>query len=143
MIARASSATLSRDAGEGVPQCTHMTNISGPDFITLLVSDLATSYKFYKETIGLPESPETQPNAHAFATKPCGLAVRQSPEKRKFDRPGQGIIVWLRSADASKLHDDLKNRGVPIVEELRKSPFGMIFSFRDPDGYVLTVHDGG
>ena len=30
-----------------------MTNISGPDFITLLVSDLEASHKFYKEKIGL------------------------------------------------------------------------------------------
>jgi catechol 2,3-dioxygenase-like lactoylglutathione lyase family enzyme len=51
-----------------------MTNISGPDFITLLVSDLEASYHFYKEKIGLNESSEKQPNAYAFTTKPCGLA---------------------------------------------------------------------
>ncbi len=120
-----------------------MTNISGLDFITLLVSNLETSYKFYKETLGLPDSSEKQPNAHAFSTKPCAFAIRQSPEGRKIENPGQGIIVWLRTADATALHDDLKKAGVPIVEGLRKSPFGMTFSFRDPDGYVLSVHDGG
>ena len=67
-----------------------MANISGPDFITILVSDLKASYSFYKEEIGLPESAE-----------------------------------------------------IPIVEELREGPFGMTFSFQDPDGYVMTVHDGG
>jgi hypothetical protein len=30
-----------------------MTDIAGPDFITLLVSKLEASYKFYKEQIGL------------------------------------------------------------------------------------------
>ncbi len=120
-----------------------MTDISGLDFITLLVSDLETSYKFYKEKLGLPESSERQPNAHAFATKPCAFAIRQSADGRKMENPGQGIIVWLRTSDATALHDDLKQTGVPIVEGLRMSPFGMTFSFRDPDGYVLTVHDGG
>ncbi len=120
-----------------------MTNISGPDFITLLVSDLETSYKFYKGKLGLTESAEKQPNAHAFSTKPCGLAIRQSADRRKIDHPGQGIIVWLYTSDATALHSDLKNAGVAIVEDLRKSPFGMTFSFEDPDGYVLTVHDGG
>jgi predicted enzyme related to lactoylglutathione lyase len=119
-----------------------VTNIAGPDFITFLVSDLEASYRFYKEKIGLNESAEKRPNAHAFTTKPCGLAIRQS-DKRKPERPGEGIILWLRSSDASILHDELKGRGVPIVEELRQSPFGMTFSFRDPDGYILTVHDGG
>ena len=120
-----------------------MTNISGPDFITLLVSDLEASYKFYKEKIGLTESPEKQPNAYAFATKPCAMAVRQSSDRIKIDNPGQGIIVWLRTSDATALHSDLKKQGVPIVDDLRKSPFGMTFSFRDPDGYIMAVHDGG
>jgi predicted enzyme related to lactoylglutathione lyase len=120
-----------------------MTNISGPDFVTILVSDLEESYKFYKEIIGLNESPERQPHAHSFATKPCGFAIRQSLDRHKIDNPGQGIIVWWHSSNATTLHADLKSRGVPIVEELRKSPFGMIFSFKDPDGYIITVHDGG
>ena len=120
-----------------------MTKISGPDFITLLVSDLDASYNFYKEKIGLDESSEKQPNAHAFATKPCGLAIRQSEDRANADSPGRGIIIWLRTPDATTLHRDLKSRGVPITENLRKSPFGMTFSFKDPDGYILAVHDGG
>lgn len=120
-----------------------MTNISGPDFITLRVSNLETSYKFYTEKIGLNESSEKQPNAHAFSTKPCGLAIRQSADQRKIDHPGQGIIIWLLTSDATALHKDLKDLEVPIVEDLRDSPFGMTFSFKDPDGYVISVHDGG
>ena len=120
-----------------------MTDISGPDFITLLVSNLEASYKFYKEQIGLNESSETLPNAHAFDTKPCGLAIRQSLDSRKVENPGQGIIIWLRTLDATSLHNELKERAVPIVADLRKSPFGMTFSFKDPDGYIMAVHDGG
>jgi predicted enzyme related to lactoylglutathione lyase len=118
-----------------------MTDITGPDFITLLVSNLEASYKFYKEQIGLNESSEKRPNAHAFSTKPCGLAIRQSIENRKIQNPGQRIIIWWLTSDASALHNDLKQRGVPIVDELRSGPFGMTFSFQDPDGYVMTVHD--
>lgn len=120
-----------------------MTDISGPDFITLLVSNLEASYKFYKEQIGLNESSEKQPNARAFDTNPCGLAIRQSPDGRKVANPGQGIIIWLRALDATYLHNELKGRAVPIVDDLRKSPFGMTFSFKDPDGYIMAVHDGG
>jgi predicted enzyme related to lactoylglutathione lyase len=119
-----------------------MAKISGPDFITILVSDLKASYEFYKEKIGLRESAEKRPNAHAFQTKPCGLAIRQSSDDRRIENPGQGIILWWRTSDATALHRDLKKRGVPIVEELREGPFGMTFSFQDPDGYIMTVHDG-
>ena len=121
----------------------NMTNVLGPDFITLMVSNLETSYKFYREKIGLNESPEKQPNAYAFDTKPCGLAIRQSPDGYKVENPGQGIIIWLRATNATSLHDELRERAVPIVADLRKSPFGMTFSFKDPDGYVIAIHDGG
>ena len=98
-----------------------MTNISGPDFITLLVSDLEASFRFYTEKIGLNESSEKRPNAHAFTTAPCGLAIRQSSDKRKAEHPRQGIIGWLLSSDASVLHDELKQRGVLIVEDFGRA----------------------
>lgn len=121
-----------------------MTTIDGPDFITLLVRDLERSHKFYRDQIKLPESTEKQPNAYAFHTRPCGLAIRESSHQPQINQiPGQGIIVWLHTSDATALFAELKERNVPIVEELQKSPFGMTFSFKDPDGYVLAVHDGG
>ena len=120
-----------------------MIEISGPDFITLIVNDLEASYNFYTQLIGLNESPEKQPNAYVFDTKPCGLAIRQSPDGHRVETPGQGIIIWLRTSDAASLHDELKGRGVFIIDDLRKSPFGMTFSFKDPDGFVIAVHDGG
>lgn len=120
-----------------------MTEIEGVDFVTLLVSDLASSYEFYKLKLGLTESDEKRPNAYAFSMKPVSMAIRHAPDRPRVDHPGQGIIVWLKTSDAAALHAEWKARGVPIVEELHSSPFGMTFSFRDPDGYVLGVHDGG
>jgi len=119
-----------------------MVSISGPDFITLIVSDLAVSRAFYRDKVGFRES-EARPNALAFVAHPCGLAIRQSPDGRKIESPGQGVTIWLRSSDASADYRELKQRGVQIVEPLREGPFGMTFSFGDPDGYILTVHDGG
>ena len=118
-----------------------MITISGPDFITLLVNNLETSYRFYKDQIGLPESSEKQPNAHAFATKPCGLAIRQSPQS--INNPGQGITIWLHATDATIMYNEMKKRKVPIFKDIQQSPFGMTFSFKDPDGYIMAVHDAG
>jgi predicted enzyme related to lactoylglutathione lyase len=120
-----------------------MTNISGLDFITILVSDLEATYKFYKEKLNLPDSTERQPNAHAFATRPCAFAIRQKLVDLKIEHPGQGILIWLRATDSTALYNELRAQSVPIVEDLRKSPFGMTFSFKDPNGYVISVHDGG
>jgi catechol 2,3-dioxygenase-like lactoylglutathione lyase family enzyme len=118
-----------------------MTEVSGPDFITLLVADLDASLRFYKDKIGLKASGEKLPHAHSFDTKPCGLAIRQSSEKVAI--PGQGVLIWLRTTDSAALCKTLKERAVPIVKDLQDGPFGKTFSFQDPDGHVLSVHDGG
>lgn len=121
-----------------------MPDLLGPDFITLLVRDLGASHKFYGELLGLPESAEKRPNAVAFATEPCGFAVRQAPEPSGMGpAPNQGIILWFRTSNAVALNTRLKERGVPITSALADGPFGKTFTFRDPDGYLITVHDGG
>ena len=117
--------------------------LSGPGFITLLVRDLEASRAFYKDKLGLAEASEVHPNAQAFLTEPCGFAIRLSPAGSAVSNPGAGIIIWWRSSDATALHEALQKRGVPIVGGLKQGPFGKTFSFRDPDGYVMTVHDGG
>ncbi len=121
-----------------------MPDLLGPDFITLLVRDLGASRRFYGELLGLPESAEKRPNAVAFATKPCGFAVRKAPEPSSLGPgPNQGIIVWFLTSDAVALNARLKERGVDITSALADGPFGKTFTFRDPDGYLITVHDGG
>lgn len=121
-----------------------MSDILGLDFITLLVRDLDASHHFYSEVLGLKESPEKQPNAFAFATQPCAFAIRKSPDAADSSSdPGQGVIIWFRTDDAVLLHTRLKEQAAPITKDLADNPFGKTFTFRDPDGYLITVHDGG
>ena len=121
-----------------------MPDLKGPDFITLLVRELETSRHFYADVIGLKTSPETRPNAVAFATQPIGFAIRKSPvDLDMLPELGKGVILWFRTDDATAFHDHLKASGVPITQDLAEGPFGKMFTFRDPDGYLITVHDGG
>lgn len=119
-----------------------MPDLKGPDFITLLVRKLETSRSFYLDVVGLKPSPEIRPNAVAFATQPIGFAIRQSQTDLEAV-PGQGVILWFRTDDAGALHNQLKEKGVAITQDLAEGPFGKMFTFRDPDGYLITVHDGG
>ena len=98
----------------------------------------------YSEVLGLKESPEKRPNAFAFATRPCGFAIRKSIDRDcPPPNPGQGVIIWFRSDDAASLYRVLKERAVPMTTELADGPFGKTFTLRDPDGYLITIHDGG
>ena len=107
--------------------------VTGPSFIALQVRDVAASAAFYEQRIGLRRSPGP-PNAVVFATEPIALAVREP-------RPGAGVALWLHADDAQSLHDDLAGAGVPVLAAPSDGPFGRQFTFADPDGYAVTVHD--
>ena len=121
-----------------------MSAIIGPDFITLLVADLERSRRFYVETLGFKPSPETRPNAVAFLAQPISFAIRQgSKDLKAGSQENGGIILWFKADSAQAICDRLKSFGVKIIQDLTQGPFGMMFTFCDPDGYQITVHDGG
>jgi predicted enzyme related to lactoylglutathione lyase len=121
-----------------------MPQLSGPDFITLLVREIEPSRHFYADVLGFKTSPENRPNAVAFLAKPINFAIRKSPpDFQSGARPGQGVMLWFSADDAAALQEQLKSKGVPITQPLADSPFGKTFTIRDPDGYLITVHDGG
>ncbi|MGO2861611.1 MAG: VOC family protein [Brevibacterium sp.] len=118
--------------------------VTGPDFVALQVRDLEKSAKFYETQIGLNRAPAGPPGAVVFATSPIPFAVREplpDVDLDAVDRPGTGVALWMSSDDAQELHDRLKEGGVEILRAPAPSPFGLTFTFVDPDGYAVTVHN--
>ena len=79
-----------------------------------------------------------------FATSPIAFAVREPApgvELDAVDQPGIGVAVWLHAPDAQAIHDALVADGRPIVAAPIDGPFGRTFTFADPDGYRITIHD--
>jgi predicted enzyme related to lactoylglutathione lyase len=122
-----------------------MSAISGPDFLALQVDDLESAAAFYEQKLGLERAPGSPPGAVVFATRPIPFAVREPLPGTDLagGDSGLGVAIWLRADDAQAIHDALAAADVAIVGEPADGPFGRTFSFRDPDGYVITVHDGG
>ncbi|GAB2721282.1 VOC family protein [Nocardia thraciensis] len=120
--------------------------VSGPDFIGLQVRDVAAAASFYEDRLGLRRAAVSPPGAVVFDTTPIPFAIRGPLPGVDLDaaapRPGLGIALWLQVDDASALHDALAAAGTPIVTEMADSPFGRHFAFADPEGYVITVHEG-
>ena len=60
---------------------------------------------------------------------------RRTPEEAK-DR--YSVLVWLNmgsSAEVDQLYSEWKERGVPIVEDVRTTPYNLReFTAQDPDG---------
>jgi predicted enzyme related to lactoylglutathione lyase len=119
--------------------------VTGPDFVALQVRDLERSATFYETHLGLRRAPISPPHAVVFATTPVPFAVREPLPGTDLDaahpRPGTGVALWLHADDAQVLHDALLTAGVPITAAPVDGPFGRTFTFTDPDGYALTVHD--
>ena len=113
--------------------------VTGPDFISLQVRDIERSAAFYEQYLGLQRRPGP-PHAVVFDTKPIAFAVRTAIAGPVPD-PGRGVALWLHAPDAQEIHDALAAGGVPIVSEPIDGPFGRTFTFADPDGYQVTLHD--
>ena len=118
--------------------------VTGPSFIALQVADLQRSAEFYETRLGLQRADNSPPHAVVFDTSPIAFAVREPLPG--FDPSavspwaGAGVVLWLAVDDAAEMHEDLANAGVPIVMAPSISPFGPMFTFRDPDGYAVTLH---
>lgn len=116
----------------------------GPDFIALQVRDVEAAAAFYEEQLGLRRAPVSPPGAVVFATEPVPFAVREplpGVDLDSVERPGLGVGLWFRTTDAQALHDRLHAAGIPIVKAPEDGPFGRMFTFVGPEGYVITTHD--
>ncbi|MEU3369203.1 VOC family protein [Streptomyces sp. NPDC006660] len=118
--------------------------IESPDFIALQVHDVEAAAAFCEQHLGLRRAEVSPPHAVVFATEPAFAVRALLPGVSLADgaRPGLGVVLWFRTSDAVRLHDQLVAAGVQIVEPLTDSPFGPKFSFEGPEGYVLTAHGG-
>ena len=119
------------------------TTTTGPDFVSFQVRDREASARFYEEKIGLTRLPASNPAATVFSAGGVAFAVRDPLPGVDLDaiaQLGAGIGVWFHNEDAAGLHARLLAAGVPVVQDPVEGPFGLQFSFRDPDGYVVTIH---
>jgi predicted enzyme related to lactoylglutathione lyase len=120
--------------------------VTGPDFISLQVRDLERSAAFYQQYLGLKRSDAGPPHAVVFDTKPIAFAVRDVVPGVDLDvvpQPGIGAGIWLHATDVQAIHDALVTAGRTIVSAPIDGPFGRTFTFADPDGYQITLHDRG
>jgi predicted enzyme related to lactoylglutathione lyase len=118
--------------------------VTGPDFISLQARDLSMSQAFYERYLGLVRSQAGPPHAVVFETTPIAFALRAlvpGTDLESVAQPGIGAAIWLHATDVQDIHDALVADGHAIVAPPIDGPFGRTFTFADPDGYQVTLHD--
>ncbi len=116
--------------------------IIGPSFLALQVTDMERSKAFYTEILGLEIDPKGPPHAYVFKTEPIAFAIRKPIlDLTASTKLGWGVAPWFSVKSVQELHDRLVSEDVKILAEILPGPFGIFFTFQDPDGYVLTAHE--
>ncbi|MET1053255.1 MAG: VOC family protein [Mycetocola sp.] len=118
--------------------------VTGPDFISLQARNLAASQAFYEQYLGLVRSQAGPPHAVVFDTTPIAFALREvvpGTDLASVSQPGIGAAIWLHATGVQGIYDQLVTDGHTIVSAPIDGPFGRTFTFADPDGYHVTLHD--
>jgi glyoxylase I family protein len=125
-----------------------MVEIKGMAHVSIPVSDLAASTRFYTEIVGCRHLATTPNQALAFldAGGDCIILVKHEPPiNRKLDNHnGVHHSFKVDKADYAAALDHLRAHGIPILFE-EDRPVGVVCGprayFRDPDGTVLEYID--
>ena len=109
------------------------------DFISVPVTDLERSTRFYEEALGLPKIsaggwPEFQlgENISLYLIDPAKIGLQ-------FEGPHTTHIA-LRVPDVAATRSELESRGVTFEGETHDSGVCHMAFFKDPDGNQLMLH---
>ncbi|MCA9238732.1 MAG: VOC family protein [Planctomycetales bacterium] len=100
----------------------------------LPVSDLPASLQFYVKELGFQVDWGGEPGAKVASVSRDGCPIMLSQSLA----PAGGAWVWLGVQDAS-LFDQLRSRGVRVVQEPCNDSWAYEMKFADPDGNVLWL----
>jgi catechol 2,3-dioxygenase-like lactoylglutathione lyase family enzyme len=110
------------------------------DFVSVPVTDLERSRRFYGETLGLPQIPgdgawpefELGENLSLYLLDPTNIG-------QEFRGPHSASIA-LRVPDVAAARAALEERGVRFEGETFDTGVCLMAHFQDPDGNVLMLH---
>ncbi len=107
------------------------------DFISVPVTDLERSTRFYAEVVGLPKVSGAWPefltgNVSLYLMDPTNIG-------RSFQGPHTAHIA-LRVEDVAEARRELEEKGVEFEGEVLDTGVCHMAFFHDPDGNALMLH---
>jgi catechol-2,3-dioxygenase len=112
----------------------------------LYVHDLELAKKFYEETLGL-SAINYVPGKHLFLRAGSSVLLIFNPEdsKKKSSPPphyasgNQHFAFEVRATEYQSAKDELKSKGIKIIDEVVWKSGKESFYFKDPEGNILEI----
>jgi catechol 2,3-dioxygenase-like lactoylglutathione lyase family enzyme len=114
--------------------------VTGTDFVTVAITDLAAAEEFYGNVLGLPCSARygRMPGAE-FETGSLTLSVMESHAIGLEFQPNKHPIA-LHVDDVGAARAELESRGVTFNADTLDTGVCHMAFFEDPDGNALMLH---
>ena len=117
-----------------------MIEVEQVDFVSVPVTDMERSIRFYGDTLGLPRASDTEgwpefqlgENVSLYLIDPTNIG-------REFDGPHTASIA-LRVPDVEAAKQALQAKGVTFAGETFDTGVCHMAFFTDPDGNALMLH---
>jgi lactoylglutathione lyase len=110
-------------------------------FPILTTADMERALGFYRDLLGFevtyqfPEGTAPDYVGLQLGSSQLGIAAQQDSVKA-----GEGFALWVYADDCDAAIEELRGRGVPVIEEPRDQPWGeRIATVADPDGNRVIV----
>ncbi len=103
----------------------------------IYVSDLQKSKQFYQD-MGF-EVKLTDGDWIEFDLGETSFAILKRPA-HKGDVVASKTRLMFETDDIELVYEELKNRGVKTIGEIRTEPYGKLLTFEDPDGHWLEFY---
>jgi predicted enzyme related to lactoylglutathione lyase len=119
-----------------------MSNPTQLSFVSLQVSDLEASGKFYTEILNFKQVSKSPPDAIVFEQENgAAFAIRKPMiELSKANLLGWGVAIWFGMDDLDMFLSKNESQ-ITIVKAIHQTPFGRILVIADPDGYAITLQE--
>lgn len=114
-------------------------------FVNLFSKNPERLRKFYRETVGIRPIPKQNKNSswYGFLTKGATFAIEPIGNRKAFKgrNKSNALIQFKISSkrELNSLNKTLEKRGVRLIYVSRKSSYGYLTNFLDPDGNLIEL----
>ena len=106
--------------------------------LLLRPTDWHRSAAFYRDALGLATFREFGTPDHPGVVLFLGNGLLEL--SGSSTEPPRGLALWLQVRDAAAEQERLAGRGVPVVRQARREPWGLVEAWvADPDGVPVVL----